>query len=255
MFIVRVPLRIAAPCEVVPQDPTVVTAPLEGIIQEIVVKPGEQVKKDQLLVDYDKQVPLQSLRAAKKQVQMGQAEVNRAETLGLTDPKALIELGLLKIKLQKDKVALDLAEYQNSQLDIKAPVNGVVIMDSPEDWRGRPVKVGEKIMMLGSPDNTKVRLWIPESDNIPLDFNTPIKVFLNISPTYTYSAKLNYIANETTLHENYIPSFVADATWEKQPEEVKLGLKGTAVLYGERVSVIYFLLRKPWLTVRNFFGY
>lgn len=256
LLIVRIPIRIAAPCEVVAQDPFIVTAPLEGIIKEILVKPGQQVKPDQILAEYDKRVALQNLKAAKKQVQVSQSLVDRSETLGLSDANALSELSVLTLKLQKDKISLDLAEYQTSLLDIKAPIAGTVIMDEPEEWRGKPVRIGEKIMILGTPEKSKVRLWIPESDNIPLDFNRAIKVILNVKPEYTYYAKLTYIANESILHDNYIPSFSADAEWEKPlPEDLKLGLKGTAILYGERVSLAYFLFRKPWLTLRNILGF
>jgi len=49
LFIVHLPLRVVAPCEVVPLKPVVVAAPLEGIIKEIVVDPGQDVKAGDLL--------------------------------------------------------------------------------------------------------------------------------------------------------------------------------------------------------------
>lgn len=252
LFGIRLPLRIVAPCEVIPKDPILITAPLEGIIEQIIVKPGQVVKKGEVLYEYDKRQPLQNLKIAQNEVQIMQAEVNRASTLGLSDKRSLTELATLTLKLEKEKINLELAEYQASRLEGHSPESGIIILDNPDEWRGKPVKIGEKIMKVTAPDKTKVRIWLAESDNIPLDFSIPIKIYLNIRPDLSEEAKLTYIANESTIDEHQTASFIADAEWVEQPEWVKLGLKGSAILYGERVSLFYFLLRKPLASIRHF---
>lgn len=255
LFIIHIPLRIAAPCEVVPKDPIIVAAPLEGIIEKVVVKPGETVHKDDILVEYHKTVFLQNLKVAQKQVQILQADVNRAMTLGFKDERSLSELAVLKLKLEKEKLALGLAEYYASKLIIKAPQEGIVIIDNPDEWRGKPVQIGEKILILSNEQNTKIRIWLPENDNIVLDPKRNIKIFLNIKPEISYRASLIYVAAESIVTEKHLASFIAEADWIDKPKEVKLGLKGTAILYGENVSIFYFIIRKPWASVRNFIGF
>lgn len=254
-LIIRVPLRVVAPCEVLANTPFLVTAPLQGIIEEIKVEPGQAVVKDDILVEYDKRVPLRNLRVAQKEVEILQAEENRARTLGLEDKKSLTELGILSLKLEKEKVNLSLAKWQASQLTLKAPIDGIVMLDNPDNWRGKPVQVGEKILSINNPQNTKIRIWIPEDDNVILDMDKPIKIFLNIRPEESIEAKLVYIANESTLSDQYLPSFVAEANWIEQPKDINIGLKGTSILYGERVSLLYYLMRKPWAKIRNFIGF
>lgn len=255
LFFVRIPLRIAAPCEVVPKDPFVVAAPLEGIIEKVVVKPGQIVHKDEALVEYHREVFLQNLKVAQKQVQILQADVDRAMTLGFKDEHSLAELAVLKLKLEKEKLALGLAEYYASKLTVKAPQEGIVMIDNPDEWRGKPVQVGEKILMISNGQNTKLRIWLPENDNIILDPKKDIKIFLNIEPDVSYRASLIYVAPESIVTEKHLASFVAEAEWIDKPKDVKLGLKGTAILYGENVSVFYFIIRKPWASVRNFLGF
>lgn len=254
LFLIRIPLRIVAPCEVIPEDPYVITAPLEGIIEQIVVKPGEMVKKGNVLFEYDKRAPMHELRMAEKQVAMVQSEVNRAMTLGNVDKKSLADVVILKAKLEKERVNLDYAKYQATLLHFRAPIEGVVIFDNPDEWRGRPVRVGEKILTISDPNRSKIRVWLQEHDNINLDLSAPISIFLNINPIRSYQANLIYVANEATLSDKKIPSFIAEAEWVNKPEDVKLGLTGSAILYGERVSLFYFIMRKPWGTIRNFLG-
>lgn len=254
LFLVRVPLRIVAPCEVVPNDPYVIAAPLEGIVERVVVEPGDQVKKDDPLFEYDKNIPLQELKIAEKQVEISEKELSRALNLGQEDPKARAEVGVLQLKLQKELENLNLAKYRASLLTVKAPIPGNVAMDNPDEWRGKPVQVGERVMMLTDPANTKVRIWIPENDNIWIDPEKPVNIVLNVRPASTYQAKILYINTISTISSANLPSFEADAAWVEPPENVKLGLKGTALLYGEKVTLFYFLLRKPWAALRGLIG-
>ncbi len=254
LFAVQVPLRIVAPCEVVPDDPYVIAAPLDGIIEEVVVDPGQQVKEGETLFEYDKNVPLQELNIAKKQVDIARSELNRTLKQGLEDPESRAEVAILRLRLEKDLLALNLAEYEVSQLTVVSPEEGIVVLDNPDQWRGRSVQVGEAIMQVTNPDRTKVKIWISESDNIAIDPEKPVKIILNVRPGQAEEAKLIYIANVSTINDQNIPSFIAEAEWVDPEIDVKMGLKGTAILYGRRVSLFYFLFRKPWYALRYYLG-
>lgn len=254
VMLVRVPLRVAAPCEIVPRDPYVITAPLLGVIKEINVEAGQNVKRGDLLFQYDKKVPLQDLAIAQKNVLIAEAELSTAMSQAFKDKKALSETSTLENKLRKEMINLELAKYNSSFLDYLSPVDGVVMIENPDDWRGNPVKIGEKIMTIAKTDQVKVKIWVPEADNIPLNETRPIKVFLNIDPNNSLAARLLRISTYTQMSEKQVSSFIAEAALEETSKEVKLGLKGTAILYGEDVSLFYWIIRKPWSAVRNYVG-
>ncbi|NGX43160.1 MAG: hypothetical protein K940chlam7_01451 [Chlamydiae bacterium] len=254
LLFVRVPLRIVAPCEVVPQNPILVTAPLNGIISETKVDPGQFVEKERILFEYDKNIPQQELKMAMQQVEIAESELKRAIVLGLSDEEARSRTGILSLELEKAEINLGLAKYRASQLTVRSPEAGYVQIDDPDDWRGKPVVIGERVMVISRQDQTKIRIWIPENDNIPLNTEEPIKIFLNIRPESSYLAQLLFINDYSTVDERQVVSFAAEADWKNGPEGVKLGLKGTAILYGDSVSLAYYVLRKPWATARNLFG-
>lgn len=247
-------LRIVAPCEVVAKDPYLVTAPLNGIIEQVNVEPGQVVKVGDVLFQYDKQVPLQELKVAQKEVEIAKSQLNRVMTTGYEKAEDLNEAGIWKLQLDRDQVKLDLAEYQASKLDVTAPVPGFIALDDPDQWRGRPVQIGERVMMIVDPENTKIKIWISESDNISYLPDEPIQIFLNIDPATTYHANIRYVSDYSLLSATGVTSFVAEADWVEQPEDVKIGLKGTAVLFGETVPFIYWVLRRPWDTLRRMVG-
>jgi hypothetical protein len=255
-FIIRIPLRIVAPCEVVPTDPILITAPLKGIIQNITVEPGQRVKTGDVLFEYDKKVPMDELQIMVKQVNIIQAEMQRALGLARKDPNSRAELGVLQEKLSKERKNLEAARNKANKLVVTSPIDGVTIIQDPDQWRGNPVEVGEKVMMVSDPDKNKVRIWIPEEDNVEINPDYDVRVILNVHPDVTYYAKIHYIASSITMSESNVPSFLAEANWiDGNPEGVKLGLKGTAILYGDKVSVIYWVLRKPWMFIRRSIGW
>lgn len=251
LSIVPVPLRVVAPCEVVAKDPLLVTAPLDGIIQEVFVNPGDLLEKGELLFSYDKRVPLQELEVAKKQFEIADTQLNRTMTQGLTEKKALEEAAIWKLKRDRELLQLEFLNKRSEDLDVEAKVSGVAVFDSPDEWRGRPVTTGERVLMISDPGKTKVRIWLPESDNVVIAPERPIKVFLNIDPLVSYTAQLAYVSDYSELSDKGVPSFTAEAKWEESPENVKLGLKGTAVLYGSNVPLLYWLLRRPITAIRN----
>lgn len=253
-FLIPTPLRIVCPCEIVPKDPVLITAPLEGVIETIHVKPGEIVAKDTPLFEYEKSYPLKELEVARKQVEVLQSEVKRASTLGYHDQKVRTDLSILGLKLEKERANLDLAEFRAGHLIVESPINGVVVLDNPDEWRGKPVRIGEKILAVTDPKDCKVRIWMPEGDNVEINRDVPITIYLNVSPEQSHNAMITYIANETVISDHQIPSFITEAHLTEMTPDIKLGLKGTAVLYGDKVSLFYYVMRKPWALLRRFTG-
>jgi hypothetical protein len=164
-------------------------------------------------------------------------------------------VAILTLKLKKEELQFELAKYQAGQLIVKAPEKGIALFDSPEEWEGHPVKMGEKILIIANAHHTKVQIWIPENDNVALDFSKPVKLILNVSPTSSLKANLIYVASYSTLSDKSIPSFIAEANWEGEtPPNLRMGLKGTAILYGDNVSIFYTIIRRPWAYFRNLIG-
>lgn len=255
LFLIHVPLRIVAPCEIVPKDPMMITAPLEGVISEVVVKPGEEVLEGDSLLLYDKRVPIQDHKVAQKSLQIARTEYERASTLAFRDKKILSDVAILELKYEREALRLDLANYKLSQLEVKAPIGGVTMLDDPDIWRGKSVRIGELIMSVSDPSKTKLKLWIPEDDNVELDKNKKIKIFLNIRPESSLSAELSYISDYSEVNDKGLASFVSEADWgETKSSDIKLGLKGSAILYGEEVSLFYWLMRRPWSSFRKLVG-
>lgn len=254
LYFLKVPLRIIAPCEVVPKDPVVVTAPLDGVVEEVVVSPYSSVKPGDLLVLYDKQGVEEKLKLAEQQVRIIIHELERIRVQAMVDPELRSEIEILEGRLAQEKIRMELVEYRTSKLEVRAESEGIAVIDNPDEWRGRPVVIGEKLLSIIVSSNVDLRIWLPVDDNIDFDRDKTIKVVLNANPDSAKTAILKYIGQHVTTGPTEIPVVIARAEFDSIDQDIKSGMQGSAVLYGERVRLIYWLLRKPLYAFRKITG-
>lgn len=253
-FVIRVPLRIVAPCEVIATTPRAITAPLDGVIESLRVEPGEEVATDAVLAAYDPRVALEDLRVATRRLAETEADLRRLQVRALDDVGARRRMAILTNRRAQDRIRLESAQERVERLRVRAPVAGTVVVEDPEAWRGRPVQLGERILTLIDPSRTRLRIWLPQSDNIPFASNAPARIILGADPVGARPARLTYVAVQSQRGPDGLSGFPCEADWEDGAPAVKVGLTGTAILRGKRVSLAYFLLRKPLLWLRAAVG-
>ena len=252
LVLVRLPLRVVAPCEVVARNPEVVNAPLAGVISAVVVKPGMEVKAGDLLVQYDERVARQDQKVAEQQVAIIRARLQRVRASALQSREAPGEVLALENRLKQEQTRLELAEYRLATSRVCAQRPGVVMLEDAANWRGRPVQVGQRILRLVNPEETKVCIWLPEADSIEIVRDRGVEVLLNADPDITRQAYVTFRSDSFRLSPGGLPGFRTEAAWRNSPGPLQIGLKGHAILYGRDVPLWYFLFRKPlsWLRIR-----
>jgi multidrug resistance efflux pump len=257
LALVRLPLRIVAPCQVVPVEPLAVTAPLDGVIERVLVQPGQPVQAGAVLARYDSRAIRERRNIAAQQVQVVQAQLQQAQVGGFDDPADRAEIALLQNRLEQERARLALAEYQLGQATITAPQAGQVAIDDPTAWRGRPVMTGQRLLMLIDPQRTKLHIDLPTDDRIAFDHDRPVRIMLHAQPDRTFKAELSYIAPQTQTSDRGVVSFPAEAAWSNSwsSSPPRVGLSGTAVIYGQPVCLGYWLGRKPLAWLRTHLGW
>jgi hypothetical protein len=82
-----------------------------------------------------------------------------------------------------------------------------------------------------------------------------LTVILDSDPSTSRSAKLRFLAPHSQVDKSGEPCFKAEAEWVNPGRNLKMGLQGTAVMYGQRVSLGYWLLRRPLAALRRHLGF
>ena len=249
-----VQMTVLAPGELVPAQPTIVRAPMEGTVDAFHIQPNQRVRKGQPLFGFDEALIQSRLDVARQGLVTAQTDYRQTSQQALADPRARNQLGLLSGKIEEKRAEVQYLSDQLRRGRVLAPQDGVVLMDDPSEWIGRPVTVGERILRIAVEGDVEVEVWLPLADASSLQPGDPIQLFLHASPLEPLQAKLRYMAYEAVDRPEGYQAFRLRASLE-HPTEQRVGLKGTAKIYGEKVPLIYWILRRPLTTARLYLGW
>ena len=251
-----IPVRLSAlaPAEITPLSPIPITSPLDGVVREIVVKPNEIVKADQLLAELDDTSLRSRLELASRALDISRADLQRATFKSFNDEASRFELQVLAARVQEKQAEVAFLTELLAKSKLLAPQGGVAIFSSPEDWRGRPVQVGEKVMVIADPSLIDVTIYLPPDDAVELEAGAPVNLLLHVDPLAPLEATIVRSSYEATLAPDGTLAYVIRARLKPGQGLPRIGLRGTAKIYAGRVTLAYYLLRKPLAFFRRSLG-
>ncbi len=241
---------VLSEAEVIPYQPNLVRAPLEGVIETFYVQPNEPVKVGQKLFSLDQAELRSRLDVAQEKRDSAQTEYMQTMQQAMLDPTVKPKLAGLKSKWEQESAEVDYVRTLLQRSEVTATINGVTVFDDPNDWLGRPVKQGEKILAVADPKAVALEVRLPMEDLIALETGADVLFFSNINPNQPLEAKLNYFSYRATATPADVMAYRIKATFTDKQALPRLGYHGTAKLYGARKPFILWLLRKPIRTVR-----
>ncbi len=213
---VPLPMHVFAPLEVQARDAKSVYALVDGILDEVLVRPGDQVEKGQLLaqlrnIDID-------LSIAQRE---GEQKVYEAELAGLkrasyTDPSAAEQIEQVTEALQSVKQQLAQLLGDREKLRLVAPIAGTVLPAPLEEkqpdagaqlarWSGSPfdrenkgatLVESTKLCQIGDPRRLEARLVIDQGDVDLVEEGQAVEIMLAQLAERTYESTIESKASE-----------------------------------------------------------
>ena len=261
LAVLFIPVRqtALAPAEVIALDAVAMAAPLDGVVKTIHVRPNQSVKAGQPLFSLDDTTLRNRLEVAQKSVAVADAELQAATQKAFDSYQSKGDLALLSGRGNEKRAELAAVRAQLARIDVVAPQDGLAVFGSADDWLGRPVTTGERIMLLANPAKPGVLVHLPVADAITLEPGARIKLFLTVFPLSPMDATLSETSYQAVLSPDSVASYRLRAVFDGAPEgpqaQARIGLRGTAKIYGERVMLGYYLLRRPLATLREWSGW
>lgn len=254
LLVLPVRLSVLAPAEVVPLKPNPVTAPVDGVVARIIIAPNQPVRSGTPLVEIDDTATRNRLLVAQRTLDVARADLARVSGKAFTDDVSKSELQLLDARVRERTAEVAYLTELMARLKLPAPADGIGLFADAEEWRGKPVQVGERIMTVADPSQVALIIYVSPDDAIALDPGAEVRMYLNISPLTSHNASIMQASYETGMSPDGHPAYIVKAAFSAGETPPRLGLKGTAKIYAERVPLIYYLLRKPLRTLRYVLG-
>lgn len=113
---------------------------------------------------------------------------------------------------------------------------------------------GERILLLADPAQPAMQINLPVADAIALDVGAPVKLYLTTHPLTSLAGRVTETSYQALTTPDGIAAYRLRAAFDSRPEEARLGLRGTAKIYGNWVVLGYYLLRRPLASVREWTG-
>lgn len=251
LFPVRV--SVLGTATVVPKSPVLINAPMQGVIKSFAVSPGDAVTEGQLLITLDKSDLLSTAEVNRKDYLLTQAKLRATVNAGFNKNETNAEIPILQAQLAIDKAHLDYTYSLLAKAEIKSPIAGIVVFDSKEDWVSQPVQTGERILVVADPKLVKLKIYLPVADLIRLEVGSKGDFFL-YGQLGTLPIQVTTLGYNAKLLPNKILAYQLSANFTNPNDTPQLGAQGTARLYGSRVPLIYYLLRRPLQAMRQTLG-
>ena len=250
-----VAMTTLAPFEIGARDASLVTAPIDGVIQDIPIAPNSRVAPGDILVHFADTVLRNRLELAERELQVADARIKKNMLLSLTDIRGRHEIAAARAEVTVKMAERDYARDLLGRSQIVAPRAGIAIFGDKRDLIGKPISTGERIMEVADPTQVEIRIDVPVADSIILSDDKRAKVFLDSDPLRPRAAFIVHGDYQAKMRESGSVAFRVVATFaDTDAPPPRLGIRGTAQLYGDRVPLVYYLLRRPVTVLRQWVG-
>jgi len=251
-----IPVRLSAlaPAEIIALNALSVAAPQDGVIASFLVEPNAPVKKGDALFTLDNTAVNNRYQVAAKALAVAKAEALVAQQRAFDDPQGKAELAGAMGRVREKEAELASVQSLISRVEVNAERNGIAIFTDKNDWIGRPVQTGERVVQIADPQDAGLLIWLPVKDALNIEKGAPMKMFLHTDPLNPVKASLEETSYQASLSPENVASYRLKGAFNDGESLPRIGLQGTARISGEWSFLGYYLFRRPIASVREWTG-
>jgi multidrug efflux pump subunit AcrA (membrane-fusion protein) len=244
VFLMPVTLTVGGKAEVAPDYEYCAFVEMDGIVDKVLTREGDSVKKDQVLAELQENEIDYKIREAKRLQESYKAEVEILRNMAAENPAKLAESQLVAIKGLRAKQELDFLNWQRNFLSVKSPVDGTILTKKLESLIGKKFKAGEPFCKVAPHDVLVAEVFIRESDIAYVAKGQPGEIFFNYQPSQGTKFVVKTVSPVSETLERVGSVFRVRGDFVGQPGGMKPGMQGTAHIDTQRASLFFVLTRR-----------
>jgi biotin carboxyl carrier protein len=234
------PYKVGCDCKLQPVTRRFVAAPYDGTLEKSLVAPGDLVSRDQVMARLDG-------REIRWELAGLTADYNRA---GKQRDAAMAAHNVpnaqqAKLEMERLELKIRLLEHRAENLEIKSPLNGIVVSGDLEKAEGAPLSIGQTLFEIAPLDQMIVEIAVPEEDVAYVKAGDEVVVRLDAYPERRWTGTVSKIHPRAEIREDR-NVFVAELTFENPDRLLRPGMNGHAKVTGPRRPLAWNLFHKPW---------
>lgn len=227
-------------CEVQPVSRRFVASPFEASLDRSFVRSGDVVAEGDTLARLDGRELKIKLAALQAEIQQA-AKKHDAE---LAD-RRLAEARLTQLEISEAELERDLHLHRLGQLEIRSPVDGVVISGDLDRAEGVRLSLGQMLFEIAPLDRMIVELEISQADISHVVRGMPVEIDLEADDGRRRSGVVTRIHPQSVRKDQqYV--FPAEIILDNSDGTLRPGMRGRARLTGDSRTLGSLLFRRPW---------
>ena len=239
LFATLVPIeyRVSSPAILKTDKIIYTTAPFDGYIESVSVKPGDMVYKGQEL-----------LRLDQKELKLEEADLmaveqdNRREIQKAQANRELAEMRIQQAKLAQTQAKLKTIRYKLSKSVICATADSAIIVEGDVQKRiGAPVTQGSELFQMASIENIYVESSVSEQDIKNIKLGGEGLLAIKSRPDYVYRFRTERISPTATVKDQENTFAVRGEFVRQTPAWFRPGMTGITKIFSEKRTLWWIL--------------
>jgi biotin carboxyl carrier protein len=252
LLLLPVPDKVVAPAIVESNAADRMYAPLDGVVESLLLSPGAKVQAGDVLLRYQQRDWQQQRRQALREQELAEAELERLRAASWQDSQARAAVPAQQLRIEQAKQQLQYLEMQLAETEVRATQSGILLIDDPQALVGSLVQAGELLFTVADPQQLRLKLHVPVADFGKLAPGRALAFRADATPFTRWSAELSRLGADVQLSEQQQPSIIAMADFADNADSLslRLGERGTARVDAGWTLLGITIFRKPWQTLR-----
>lgn len=254
-----IPSKVSSGFLLEPGQQADVRAVVPGVMKEVLVRQGDQVRKGQILAVLDNPQIEADAAAGKERLAIAQGQLRAAEASA--DSGAVATASHEAVKLEKD---LQVARRDVAQLSIQAPIAGTITTAELAETVGAHFDGGQNICHISVRNEMKARILVRDWEVQDVQLGAMIALKVAPYPLRTYLGRVDQILPATSTDQpisnpirltrygqeltNYI-AVIAD--FPNPDSSLREGMTGTAKIFGPSRPIAWQWGRGAWRWFRS----
>ncbi|MCA9175840.1 MAG: HlyD family efflux transporter periplasmic adaptor subunit [Planctomycetales bacterium] len=215
-----------------------VVAPYDGILEEQLVETGDVVREGQVLATLDGR----ELRIRQSAMRADlSAEIKRRDAARARGDHAEAQIAGLRVEsLQQE---LNLAQHRWTNLDVRAPIGGIIVAGDLEQAEGAPLEQGQTLYEVSPLDQMVVEVLVPEEEVRHVKPGASVRVWLDAFPHRSLRGTVQRVHPRAEMRDDR-SVFVADVRVANEGQLLRPGMNGRARLRGPIRPVAWNLFHR-----------
>lgn len=159
LFFVKVPYRVEGNFILRSDEVAYLSAPFDGYISQVLVRPGDKVVKDGVLVTLDTNELTLEEYSAQADLNRFMSEAEKSRAAG-----ALAEMRIAESLAEQATAHLETVRFKLGQAVIRPPFDGVVVEGDLRERLAAPVKQGDALLKVARTENLYIEAELNERD-------------------------------------------------------------------------------------------